>query len=227
MYRGGARIIAAALLFCAFALGCGSDTQARVRVINASPDSPRLDVLADNALIGSGLHFRDVSGYEHVGTGSHVVSVFDRVTGEVLLEGIPFFAERKDYTIVVVDFLQVLDADLLTDDNSPPAMNEFKLRFLHSSPTANTVDVFITAPGASLTSVDPTFSGLQFRDFAGYATLPQGQFQIRVAETGTTNVVADSGPLMFVAGEVRTALLVNPPGTATEPLALLVVRDAP
>jgi hypothetical protein len=31
--------------------------------------------------------------------------------------------------------------------------------------------------------------------------------------------------LGFVAGQVRTAVLVNPPGSATEPLSIVLLRD--
>jgi hypothetical protein len=45
MRRGGVTIIVAALLYCVFGVGCGTSTLPRVRVMNASPDSPRIDVL--------------------------------------------------------------------------------------------------------------------------------------------------------------------------------------
>jgi hypothetical protein len=100
------------------------------------------------------------------------------------------------------------------------------LRFVDASPTAGAVDVYITIPTADLTAVAPSFSNVAFQGFAGYADQPQGTFQLRVTSAGTKNIIADTGPLTFMAGQIRTAVLVNPPGTATEPLGIVLLSDA-
>ena len=225
MSRGSVAIIAAALLYCVFGIGCGDIHLPRARVLNASPDSPRVDVLVGLTPVGSNLPFRATSGYQRIDDGFEDVTVFASNSNDLLLEGVPFFGQRQDYTLVVLDFLQFLNAVLLTDDNSAPMANAFKLRFVHASPTASAVDVYITAPNSDLTSVAPSFANVGFGGFAGYANQPQGTFQLRVASKGTKNVIADTGSLTFMAGQIRTAVLVNPPGSATEPLGIVLLRD--
>ena len=193
--------------------------------MNASPDSPRVDVLVDGITVGSNLRFRAASGYHRVDDGFNDVLVFATNSNNLLLEGVPFFGQRQDYTLVVLDFLQFLNAVLLTDDNSAPIANDFKLRFVHASPTASSVDVYITTPNADLTSAAPSFADVAFGGFAGYANQPQGTFQLRVASKGTKNVISDTGALTFTAGQIRTAVLVNPPGSTTEPLGIVLLRD--
>jgi hypothetical protein len=126
---------------------------------------------------------------------------------------------------VVLDFFQFLNAILLTDDNSAPMANDFKLRFIHASPTASAVDVYITAPNADFTSAAPSFPNIAFGGFAGYANQPQGTFQLRVTSTGTKNVISDTGALTCMAGQIGRAVLINPPGSATEPLGIVLQRD--
>jgi Domain of unknown function (DUF4397) len=223
--RRCAKILIAALLCCLFASGCGSSRSPHARVMNASPDSPPLRVFVGNVEIDDFLPFRAVSDYDRIDEGFNDVAVFASHTNDLLLEGTPFFAERQDHTIIVLDSVQFLDAVLLTDDNSPPAPNDFKLRFVHAAPSADAVDAYITAPNEDLGSAQPLFADVVFGGFAGYASLPQGTFQLRVTPAGSKNVIADTGTLGFAAGQVRTAVLVNPPGTATEPLDVVILRD--
>jgi hypothetical protein len=225
MRRGSITIIVAALLYCLFSVGCGTSTLPRARVMNASPDSPRIDVLADGITVGSNLPFRAVSGYRRIDDGFNDVLVFAANSNDLLLEGVPFFGQRQEYTLVVLDFFQFLNAILLTDDNSAPMANDFKLRFIHASPTASAVDVYITVPNADLTVAAPSFANVGFMGFAGYANQPQGAFQLRVTSTGTKNVISDTSALTFMAGQIRTAVLVNPSGSATEPLGIVLLRD--
>ncbi len=225
MRRGSVAIIVAALLCCLLMVGCGSGRHPRARVMNASPDSPRIDVLIGGITVGHRLPFRAASDYHHIHDGFNDVLVFATDSNDLLLEGVPFFAQRQDYTLIVLNSVQFLDAVLLTDDNSAPAPNNFKFRFVHASPTASAVDVYITAPNADLMSATPAFANIAFGDSAGYASQPQGTFQVRITSTGTKNVIADSGALTFMAGQIRTAVLVNPPGSATEPLAIVLLRD--
>jgi hypothetical protein len=223
MHRGGATILLA-VLYCFVAIGCGGRLP-RARAMNASPDSSRLDIFANEIVVGRDLPFRATSGYRHIDRGFDDIAVFATHSNDLLLEGEPFFAERQDYTIVVLDFVQDLDAILLTDDNSAPMPNNFKVRFVHASPTSDAVDLYITAPDANLTSAQPSFANVVFGGFAGYANLPEGMFQLRVTTTGAKTVIADSGALMFTSGQVRTAVFVNPPGTATEPLVIVLLQD--
>jgi uncharacterized protein DUF4397 len=225
MRRGSTIPIVAALLCCLFTVACGTNRLPRTRVMNAAPDSPEIDVEVGGIIVARNLAFRAVSSYRTVNDGDNDVLIFASHSNDLLLEGIPFFAQRQEYTLVVLDFLQFLDAILLTDDNSAPMANDFKLRFVNASPTASAVDLYITAVNADLASAMPSFTNVAFGDFAGYENLLQGTFQLRVTTTGTKDVISDSGPLIFTAGQVRTAVLVNPPGSATKPLAIVLLRD--
>jgi hypothetical protein len=224
MYRGSV-IVVTALLGCLVLVGCGTSRLPLARAMNASPDSPNIDVVVGGITISSNVPFRAASDYHHISDGFDDVLVFAAHTNDLLLEGVPFFARRQNYTLIVVDFVQFLDAVLLTDDNSAPMPGDFKLRFFHASPVASAVDLFVTAPNADLTSATPTFTNVVFEGFAGYANMPQGAFQLRATSTGTTNVIADTGPVTFTAGQIRTAVLVNPPGSATQPLGIVLLRD--
>ncbi len=184
-----------------------------------------MDVEVGGIIVARNLAFREVSGYRTIDDGDNDVLIFASNSNDLLLESVPFFAQRHEYTLVVLDFLQFLDAILLTDDNSAPTANHFKLRFVHASPTASAVDLYITAVNADLRSATPAFTDVAFEEFAGYESPPQGTFQLRITNTGTTDVISDTGPVTFTAGQVRTAVLVNPPGSATTPLAIVLLRD--
>src|SRR5258706_14024720 len=108
--RCRAKILPAALLCCLFALGCGSSRSPHARVMNASPDSPPLRVFVGNVEIDDFLPFRAVSGYDRIDEGFNDVAVFASHTNDLLLEGTPLFAQRQDFTLIVLDSVQFLDA---------------------------------------------------------------------------------------------------------------------
>ena len=59
---------------------------------------------------------------------------------------------------------------------------------------------------------------------ADYLEVPAGDYQVRIAPAGTTDVVIDSGVLSLAAGQVRTAIAVEAVGGGA-PFDLLLLSD--
>lgn len=74
---------------------------------------------------------------------------------------------------------------VVTDDNTAPSATQSRVRVVNVSPTAGSVDVFVTAPNADLAAATPTFTGVAFRAGSTYATLNAGTYQVRVVPAGT------------------------------------------
>jgi hypothetical protein len=101
---------------------------------------------------------------------------------------------------------------VLEDDNSAPAAGNVRVRAVHGAPSAPAVDIYITAPGADLSTETPTLSNVQFRGASDYIEAPAGDYQVRVTPAGTKTVVIDSGTLGLASGQVRTAVAVDAAG---------------
>lgn len=221
--------------------GCGGKSDyAYVKFIHASPGAPNVDVqvasmfAAQNTMYGSA-----TSGYARVNAGSNEkVQVFaaGKDTSAVLSANATF-AKNQYYTILALNTPAKLQAAIENDDLTPPTSGDCKIRVVHGSPSAGPVDVYVTAPGVSLTDpknpVAPVLSNFLFGTVTQYLQVPAGSYEVRVTVTGDPSAVAiDTGatgvPLM--AGNIYTAVALDPNPSSTPPgsaFSLLLAQDQP
>ena len=227
------RILALALTVTALAVapGCSDDdnpttpiANARVRVLHASPDAPAVDVLVDGEVALSNVTFTQASGYLDVPAGARNFKVRASGTTTVVIDVTPTLAADTDYTVIASGLLASLQPWLLTDDNAAPAAGNVKVRLAHGAPSAPLVDIFVTAPGASLAGATPNLTDVPFGVASGYLEVPAGSYQVRICPANTTTVAIDSGALTLTAGQVRTAVAVDDAGGGA-PFGAVLLTD--
>lgn len=202
----------------------GTADQARVRVLHASPDAPAVDVLLDGGKVVSGAPFKTASSYLKVDAGSRKIEV--RAAGgtaDVISANVPF-SKNTDTTVVAANKVASIEPLVLADDNTPPASGKVKVRVVHGAPSAPAVDVYVTAPGASLTSATPTLSNVPFKGVSAYLPVDAGSYQVRVTVAGTKTVAIDSGKVDLAAGQIRTIVAVDNSGGGS-PFGAVILAD--
>ena len=202
----------------------GPESQARVRVVHASPDAPAVDVLVDDAAALSNVDYLTASDYVELADGAHNVKVNAAGTSTTVIDADVDLADGTDYTVIASGLLEAIQPIVLEDDNSTPAAGTARVRAIHGAPSAPAVDVYVTAPGADLEAASPALSNVAFGDVADYLEVPAGDYQVRVTPAGTKTVVIDSGALTLTSGQVRTAIAVDAPGGGA-PFDLLILVD--
>lgn len=168
--------IAAAL---GLALAAASTSSAAVRVIHASPDAPNVDVYV-NTMPGMGdpaiTNLAYTAGTDYIGlpTGDYNFQVTP--TGEtnpVVIDLDAMLDENDDVTVVAGGFLSGIAPYVYADDDTSDPDNA-RVRFIHQSPDAPTVDVFAAGVG------DPLFDAVSFSESGGYATVAPGSYDLEV-----------------------------------------------
>jgi len=221
--------------------GCGgSSDYAYVKFIHASPGAPNVDVqvagafAAQNAAYGSA-----TSSYARVKAGTNEkVQVFAAgKDATAVLSANATFTKNQYYTVLALNTPANLQAAIENDDLTPPSSGNCKIRVVHGSPSAGPVDVYVTAPGVSLTDpknpVTPVLTNFTFGTVTKYLQVPAGSYEVRVTVTGDPSAVAiDTGatgvPLM--AGDIYTAVALDPNPSSTPPgtaFSLLLTQDQP
>ena len=206
-----------------FTAGCGDSGHAQLRVVHASPDAPNVDVLVDGKTVLTNVAYETASNYLTVGAGSRKIEVRATGTSQEVISATVSLSRNKYYTVLAVDKLANITPLVLTDDNTPPASGQIKLRLVHASPTAGPVDIYVEAPGAGVTG-SPTLTNVAFKTASSYLAVPAGSYEVYFTPTGTKTVALDSGSLSLSAGQIRTAVALDAPGGGT-PLTAIVLKD--
>jgi hypothetical protein len=220
-----ALVMAAALA----AAACDDDTaapasEARVRVVHASPDAPNVDVVVDGATVLSNVPFGAASVYLPVDAGNRQFQVRPAGSSTAVIDANQDLDDGNDYTIIASGLVANISALALRDDNAVPAAGQVRLRVVHGAPSAPAVDVYVTAPGADLDAATPTLTSVPFGAASDYLEVPAGNYQVRVTVAGTRTVAIDTGTLSLAAGEVRTAIALDAPGGGP-PFSVLLLAD--
>ncbi len=228
-------VLASALTGFIMLSGCTSDDTdtAQLRVIHASPDAPAVNVQIDAMTEISNLDYAASSGYQQIFAGQRNVTVEAIIPGgNADVISVPGFSFGKDgrYTIIAVNNTSNIEPLVASESAATPASNEVAIAVVHASPAAANVDVYVTAPGVDINTVNADFS-FDFKGQVDAGAIPAGSYQIRVTAPGNKTVVFDSGPvdLSPFAGQklllaaISTTSSIN---QATSPIKLLVSTDS-
>jgi hypothetical protein len=225
------RLLTLLLAATAFTAACdddddntGPEGDARVRVVHASPDAPDVDVLLDDAEVLSDVPYLATSDYLETTDGEHNLKVNAAGTTTTVIDADVTLTDGADYTVIASGLVAQIEPIVLEDDNTAPASGSVRVRAIHGAPSAPSVDVYVTAPGADLATATPTLTGVDFGEFSDYLEVPAGDYQVRVTPAGTKIVAIDSGALTLSGGEVRTVIAVDAAGGGA-PFDFLVLAD--
>ncbi len=220
-------IIAGSLLLAA----CGSDDddapQTELRVIHASPDAPRVNVLLDGDAVLTEVDYKAGSGFTSLDRGTYDITV-DAITpagdATVISVADASLAADTDYTVLAIGKVAngTLAPLVIANPDTPVTSGQARAQVVHGAPDAPAVSVYVTAPGADLATATPlgTFS---FGEDLGPVEVPAGNYQIRVTLAGNpAAVVYDAGTVALAGGADLLLVAVANTTTGPAPITLLV-----
>lgn len=204
------RRLGSCLLFLAVlsSLSCGdhSTESANVRVFQGSPDTPHIDVLVDGKSLATNIQYGGNSGYLSVKAGSPNVQIVDR-SGHPVFQQIMSVAGSASQTLVLTGPSNSLKPVTLTDGGTTAVTDKGNVRVLNASPSIGAADVYLVAPGTSISGVQPTAS-LDFDKDTGYQPA-ENSYEIFLAAPGTRNVLLDTGPISITSGQDQTIVVID------------------
>ena len=209
----------AILLSLAVASGCkaaGSiPSNAQFRAMNASVEQPNLAVLLTSVTVAANLAYPTASDYTSEAPGGYTIHVEPSGTTTTLINQPVVFQAGTFYTLIAAQAAfasPALTPIFLTDDHTPPANNQMKLRLVNASPDIGNLDVYVVAPKASIQNASPTVSNLPFKSASAYQTVAPGTYRILFTAAGQKTVLIDSGAQGLGAGQIRTVVAVDSTG---------------
>ncbi len=137
----------------------------------------------------------------------------------VVINATAFIDGALDYSIVAVNFLAEIQPLILVDDRSTSPFDA-RIRFVHASPDAPTVDVF--AAGIA----DPLFDAVSFTESGGYISVPAGTYDLEVRLDDGGGLALSVPGVMVETGKVYTIFAMGSAAMdAMEPLQAVPFVD--
>jgi hypothetical protein len=198
----------------------GSQQIAQVRVIDASPDAPNLDIYQNSPSQNSpgalyNIGFGTVSSYMSVPTGAYTHSAFNAGTQQQLAQVRGSFANGGQYTVLAGNIAANLQMTVFRDQSMPAPAGQMALRFLGQATHSGPVDIYLLPPGFSLAGAAPFATGVSFGSNTGYINAPSGTYSIVAFPTGLAPTAAPptytGSQVTYPATSVRTILLLDQP----------------
>lgn len=219
--------------------------QGRVRFVNLITDTTRgrVNAILERVPFGVNLTYTqstpislaapNTAPYAAILTGERTLVLKRTVDTMVTVATFGFtVAEGRDQSLYAIGGVgnSPITAFVTTDTNPAAAATQTRVRVVHLSPTAGSVDVFVTAPGADLAAATPTLTNVAYRGVSGYLTVNAGTYQVRVVPAGTApasraaNVAINVASLALTGGTGRTIVAADNT-TGGAPLRAFVLTD--
>lgn len=226
------RLCAAGLIVAgSFVLAaCGSDggtPQTELRVIHASPDAPKVNVLLDGDAVLTEVDYKGGSGLDSLDRGTYDIAV-DAITpagdATVITVNDAVLDADTDYTVLAIGKVAngTLAPLLIANPDTAVTSGQARAQVVHAAPDAPPVSVYVTAPGAALAGATP-LGTLAFGEDLGPVEVPAGSYQIRVTlANDPASVVFDAGTVSLPAGADLLLVAVANTTTGPSPITLLV-----
>jgi hypothetical protein len=213
----------AALGVCGVVLaGCqglaGMQQTAQVRVIDASPDAPALDIAQSVPVpaVPTGLYnvgFGTVSSYMPMTAGKYTHSAYVAGTEQQLALVRGSFAAGGQYTLLAGNVIANLQMAVLKDQSTPAPAGQTAVRFLGQATRMGSVDLYLLPAGARLNGVAPIAAGVGFGANTGYINLPAGTYSVVAYPAGVAPGLGSpsftGAQTVFPGTSVRTVVVLD------------------
>jgi hypothetical protein len=228
-----------AILALVITLGCGGGTgmsnsnnsSAKLRAIQTSPDTA-FDVQLDGHSLFAA---KGKVAYTPVAVGSHTLQVTAPGTNAALATLPATFAANTGQTVIVSGATEdrSLTAFMVTEDTTPPAAGQIKLRFVHGAHSFGPVDIYLTDAGTPFPQT-PTYAGLAYKGESTVLTRPAKDFSLCWTAAATTPALGGlgGGPACAGVGTYQinnksslnsTFVLPDPPNIPNAPPGTFVI----
>ncbi len=207
-----------------------SPTASQVRIIDASPDAPGLDMYENTSVIAYNLGFGTITSYISTDPGSFTVSANIAGSKTALATAKGTFAASSQYTVLIGNSAANLQELILKDQAQAAPSGQISLRFIDQATRIGAIDIYLVPQGQKFTAVTPLITNVVFPTNTGYLNVPTGTYTLVIVPTGTvptsTTVATYTGAqVTYSGGSVTTVVLIDQQLVTTPGLQVITASD--
>jgi hypothetical protein len=192
----------------------------QVRIIDASPDAPAIDIHQNSATGLYNVGFGTVSSYIQVRPGAYTHSAYTAGTGQRLAAVKASFLDGGQYTVLTGNTAASLQMTILRDQSTPAPAGQVALRVLNQTTRAGAFDIYLLPARSPITALVPLASHSGFGTNTGYINSPSGTYSILAFPSGALPTITKpayrGAETSYLSGAVRTFVLIDQPQPAQQ-----------
>jgi hypothetical protein len=210
----------------------GNPSLSQVRIIDASPDAPGVDVYQGSSVLAYNLGLGTVTSYVPIAPGSYSINVdtAGSVPPQLLVTAAGTFLNNAQYTVLVGGSAATLQEFILKDQSQPAPSGDVSIRIIDQADKTGPVDVYLVATGSTLATALPILTNVPLNTNTGYVNYPSGTYTLAVVPTGTvitskTATLYTGAAVSYPGGAARTIVLVDSLTTSVPSIQVVTAKD--
>jgi hypothetical protein len=190
-------------------------TEVSVRIVNAMPSGPGVDLMVDQHQAFTNVGFKDITSYHASGVGHPDVHV--SITGgpdsAILAELGELPEQGRHFTLAVIGKGDFTRLEIVSDDDV--AADQARLHVVNAAMNAGPLDIFLEG------TEEPLFGNFDFEDRAATRNLRAGRATFMIRPAGERRLLLRVPNVNLPAGQSTTIIVTHP---APESESLEVIR---
>jgi len=189
-----------------------------IRFFHASPDAPAIDIYINQRLVAKKLKYKSFTPYLGLILGNYTVEIYaaGTYTNPVIKSNINI-PPKSIFTAAAINELANIQLYVIPDPALPPLSNMARLRFIHLSPNAPSVD--FTLPNGM-----DVFPDVSYKEITSYKSFVNGRYTFQLRLAGTDTIVLHVPNILLRPARNLTAYAVGLT-SSHPPLQMLIVMD--
>jgi hypothetical protein len=186
--------------------GGGGGSPAMLRLLQASPDAPPVNVLIDGKSVAVNLAYGNDTGYLSVNSGSRHVQVVPASGGSPIFDQTISLVSNTNQTLLLTGPAAAIQPVRLDDTAPTIVANSGYVRVVNASATMGAADAYLVPAGTSIVGVKPVAAGMTFDQNTGYQVIVAGSYQVFMTTPGTATALLSTGPLSLTLSQNQTVV---------------------
>jgi Domain of unknown function (DUF4397) len=208
----------------------GSSTAAQIRIIDASPDAPGLDIYAGSNVLAYNLGLGTITSYIPINPGNYGILVDQDATRTQLVSAAATLQTGNQYTALIGNYLNSLQEVILKDQTTAAPSGQIDVRFIDQSVRGGAFDIYLVPSGSTIVQVKPVLTDITFNTNTGYMSVPAGTYTLVAIPTGTTPTATSTtlytgSSVGYSSGAARTIVFLDQQLITTPGIQAIIAAD--